>query len=235
MQSSTAEFTSVSYQLQEFLAIAGPNPTFHVVLRDDNIPFAHDAAVYLGTEDAVIVTSRQHCINGGDKHVAVSKCQRHADGQWTRIEMLTTVGLALATGGVAYKGAILFCQQGDMQGSPSALILVPHEPPHTPSELLYSYNDLPFNSLSDVTVDARGLIWFTDSAYGYEQGNKPPPKLPCMVHYFNPDSGDIRAVADGFDMPSGIAFSPDGKELYVTDTGKERGDGSIDETRPSTM
>jgi gluconolactonase len=45
----------------------------------------------------------------------------------------------------------------------------------------------------------------------------------------------IRAMADGFGRPNGIAFSPDEKVLYITDTDWIHGDGSTDGMRPSTM
>ena len=37
-------------------------------------------------------------------------------------------------------------------------------------------------------------------------------------------SGDIGIAADDFDGPNGLAFSPDEKRLYVTETGDQTGD-----------
>jgi gluconolactonase len=39
-------------------------------------------------------------------------------------------------------------------------------------------------------------------------------------------------VADGFDKPNGIAFSPDGATLYVTDSGANQAAGSFHPERP---
>jgi len=40
--------------------------------------------------------------------------------------------------------------------------------------------------------------------------------LPAQVYRFDPTSGSVRAVADGFGRPNGLAFSPDESVLYVT-------------------
>jgi gluconolactonase len=49
----------------------------------------------------------------------------------------------------------------------------------------------------------------------------------CYVYRFDPASGKLEVVADDFDKPNGIAFSPDEKILYVADTGgSHTADGS---------
>lgn len=68
-------------------------------------------------------------------------------------------------------------------------------------------------------VARDGAFWFTDPSYGFEQEFRPKPQLPEVVYRFVPETGEVRVVADGFLKPNGIAFSPDEKTLYVTDTG----------------
>jgi len=75
---------------------------------------------------------------------------------------------------------------------------------------------VPFNSLNDVVVARDGAIWFTDPPYGYEQGFRGRPQLPAMVYRFDPESRSVRAMADGFGRPNGLAFDPSGTVLYVT-------------------
>ncbi len=41
----------------------------------------------------------------------------------------------------------------------------------------------------------------------------------CYVYRLDPNSGSLTVVADDFDKPNGIGFSPDEKRLYVADTG----------------
>ena len=77
-----------------------------------------------------------------------------------------------------------------------------------------------FNSPNDVVVKSDGTIWFTDPSYGWLQGFRPPPRLRDAVYRFEPWSGAVTAVADSFDKPNGLCFSPGERTLYVTDNGE---------------
>lgn len=83
------------------------------------------------------------------------------------------------------------------------------------------------NSPNDVTVKSDGTIWFTDPLYGiqtdYEGGCQTSEQGPALYR-FDPESGDIGIAAGDFDGPNGLAFSPDEKRLYVTETGDQTGD-----------
>ena len=85
------------------------------------------------------------------------------------------------------------------------------------------YKGKRLNSPNDVVVKSDGTIWFTDPPYGimsdYE-GKKTRSEIGAnYVYRLEPDSGALTVVADDFDKPNGIAFSPDEKLLYVADTG----------------
>jgi gluconolactonase len=83
------------------------------------------------------------------------------------------------------------------------------------------------NSPNDVVVKSDGSIWFTDPLYGiindYE-GGRQESEQPPAVYRFDPQSGDIRIVADDFDGPNGLAFSPDEKRLYIAESGDPAAD-----------
>ena len=79
------------------------------------------------------------------------------------------------------------------------------------------------NSPNDVAVAADGAVWFTDPQFGIltpSQGSLQEPELDhCSVYRFDPGNGSLRRMAD-FEQPNGLAFSPDGKLLYVSDTSR---------------
>jgi len=52
------------------------------------------------------------------------------------------------------------------------------------------------------------------------------------VYRFDPRSGRLSVVADSFDKPNGLAFSPDEQTLYVTDSGANAEPGSYHVGRP---
>jgi gluconolactonase len=77
-----------------------------------------------------------------------------------------------------------------------------------------------FNSPNDVVVKGDGTIWFTDPSYGWVQGFRPRPLLRDAVWRYDPRTGSAIAVADSFDKPNGLCFSPDERTLYVADNGE---------------
>ena len=81
-----------------------------------------------------------------------------------------------------------------------------------------------FNSPNDVVVKSDGSIWFTDPPYGilsdYE-GNKSEGEMGGnFVYRIDGQTAEITIVADDFDKPNGLAFSPDESLLYIADTGR---------------
>lgn len=85
------------------------------------------------------------------------------------------------------------------------------------------YQGKRFNSPNDVVVKSDGSIWFTDPSYGilmdYEGMRAESEIGACHVYRVDPDTGDIRIVADDYVKPNGLAFSPDESVLYIADTG----------------
>ncbi|THV30881.1 SMP-30/gluconolactonase/LRE family protein [Glycomyces paridis] len=83
------------------------------------------------------------------------------------------------------------------------------------------WNGLRFNSPNDAVVADDGAVWFTDPPYGITsdyEGHRAEPEIDgCHVYRADP-SGRVDRVADDFDRPNGLAFSPDGSVLYIADT-----------------
>jgi gluconolactonase len=80
------------------------------------------------------------------------------------------------------------------------------------------------NSPNDVAVKSDGSIWFTDPLYGIQsdyEGGRQASEQPPALYRFDPESGHIGIAAGDFDGPNGLAFSPDERRLYVSETGDQ--------------
>lgn len=217
------------------------DPTFATILRSEakvqllidetSTPWAHEACVYIPASNELYVTSNRILEHDGGQRIDISKVNLNTEPPTAE---KIVADISMANGGVNYLDGILFCAQGTHEKS-SGLVQMNLVPPYSTKTVVESFNGRPFNSPNDVVVHLDGSIWFTDPIYGFEQGFRPQPELPNQVYRFNPANGSIRAVADGFDRPNGISFSPDQLTLYVTDTGYIHGDGTKDPTRPSSM
>lgn len=84
------------------------------------------------------------------------------------------------------------------------------------------YHGKRLNSPNDVIVKSDGTIWFSDPVYGivtdYE-GGKRDSELPANLYRFDPRDASLAVVADDFDGPNGLCFSPDERLLYVSESG----------------
>lgn len=86
--------------------------------------------------------------------------------------------------------------------------------------LAESFNGRRLNSPNDVVVKSDGGIWFTDPPYGIR-----PEQVEQSHNYvfrLDADTGELAPVADDFDRPNGLCFSPDEKRLYVADSSKRK-------------
>jgi len=85
--------------------------------------------------------------------------------------------------------------------------------------LAEKYEGKRLNSPNDLTVDARGRIYFTDPRYGNREGLELDKE---SVYRIDPSGEVVRVIAD-VERPNGIAVSPDQKTLYVVDNNPSRG------------
>jgi gluconolactonase len=169
---------------------------------------AHEGPVYVADEHALYFTS----VPRSRAYVAVRRIDLDT------LELTTVLDGANAANGMTLDpyGRVLVCEQGTRLSD--ARISRLDRRTGTRRTVVDSYRGLPLNSPNDVVVARDGSIWFTDPSYGYLQGFRPPPQLPDAVYRFDPTAGLLDLVAETFDKPNGLAFSPDGRTLYVGDS-----------------
>ena len=80
--------------------------------------------------------------------------------------------------------------------------------------LAWSFGGKNLNSPNDLTIDARGRIYFSDPRY---VGAEPIDQPMEAVYRIDPD-GSVHRVVSDVAKPNGVAVSPDQKTLYVAAT-----------------
>jgi gluconolactonase len=179
---------------------------------------AHEGPVYVPGEHALYFTT----LPDERRRVDIARLTLET-GEVSVVRADANVANGMALG---QDGRLVVCEQ-----NPAAISLV--DPATGESETLVdSWGDLRLNSPNDVVVKSDESVWFTDPSYGHLQGFRPEPEVGDYVYRYDPDSDRIRVVADSFDKPNGIAFSPDESVLYVTDSGANQEPGSYYVDRP---
>jgi gluconolactonase len=183
--------------------LLGPGSTPNRVADVD----AHEGPVYVAEEDALYFTTVRR------ERVAIKRLSL-ADGDVSvvRENANTANGMALDC-----EGRLVICEQGTLT-EPARISRLDRKTGAVET-VVDAWRGLPLNSPNDVVVKSDGTIWFTDPSYGHLQGFRPEPQTGDHVYRYDPGSGELTVVADSFDKPNGLAFSPDERVLYVGDNG----------------
>ena len=83
------------------------------------------------------------------------------------------------------------------------------------------YEGKELNSPNDIVVHSDGSIYFTDPTYGRWPGFGIERECELDfrgVYRLPAGGGDLELLADDFDEPNGLCFSPDASLLYINDT-----------------
>jgi len=216
----------------EFEAVLGRYARLALVAETD----AHEGPVYVRGEDALYFTTVPRVPGGtaqGAPRAVIKRLALNGLNLPATPARLSTVpapvympnGMTLGQ-----DGRLVVCEQGT-RSEPARISRV--DPATGRVETLVDgWGGLSLNSPNDVVVRRDGTIWFTDPSYGYLQGFRPEPQVGDYVYRFDPGSGRLSVVADSFCKPNGLAFSPDERTLYVTDSGANAEPGSYHVDRP---
>ncbi|KAL7628989.1 hypothetical protein AAE478_000507 [Parahypoxylon ruwenzoriense] len=241
----SSDFIALEQYHPDFESIAGEGTLYSLLLSSadsSNNPFFHNTCAYVPQRDELYATSDllQSTSSSRLPVVLISKVslRRSSDAEnsihsveWMKLRPPSS--MPMPSGATHYKDGVLYCSQGTLAPESGGLWYMPSGKPPTP--IVTSYFGRPFNSIQGVTLDKDNGLWFTDACIGFEQDIRPKPQLPSHVYRFDPETGDLRVVADGFRRPTGIAVSPDRSTLYVTDTDAALPNGNIDPTRAATI
>ncbi|HYI09559.1 MAG TPA: SMP-30/gluconolactonase/LRE family protein [Thermoanaerobaculia bacterium] len=200
----------------EFLEVLGPDPGYETVEGVN----AHEGPVYLRDRDAVLFTTVPVTSNVptfGGKSISIGQLEVAS------LKVSTFVKETNGANGMTLdrEGRLLICEQGSRTtpAGISRLDLVSG----AREMVVDHWFGLPFNSPNDVVVKRDGTIWFTDPSYGALQGFRNPPVSGDYVYRHDPADGSTVVVADSFNKPNGLAFSPDESILYINDSGAIQG------------
>jgi gluconolactonase len=220
---TTARHPAFVAYAPEFDEVTGDCPRLSLLAEVD----AHEGPVYFADDNALYFTNLPRPGVDRTPSVQIKRLALEEPGEASAL-----VAQANGANGMApdREGRLIVCEQGSRWES--ALISRLDRTTGEREPVVEHWRGLPFNSPNDVVVASDGAIWFTDPSYGHLQGFRPEPMLGDFVYRHDPATGQTAVVADGFDKPNGIAFSPDERVLYVTDSGANQEPGSYHVSRP---
>jgi gluconolactonase len=108
-------------------------------------------------------------------------------------------------------GAVLLCQHGNRQ-----IVRISKE--RHVSVLVNRYRGKRFNSPNDLVFHSDGSLYFTDPPYGLTKQDDDPKKEQPFNGVYRYSKGKVQPVIRDLTRPNGIAFSPDGKILYIANS-----------------
>jgi gluconolactonase len=206
-----------------------------VVLDEYDGPIAHEATVVLPDGDLLFRSNRFKVVENEpeNQYVILSKYSFASD---ETIDLGLRDKIPMANGATLLQdGTVAITSQGTLDELAGVATWDPTTGHVKWLTTGWGSQNTPFNSPNDIVQAKDGSLWFTDPAYGAEQGFRPPPTSPNGVWRYDPKTDSSRLMIDGFVKPNGIAFSLDETYVYVGDTGYVSGDGSKDPTRPRTI
>jgi gluconolactonase len=185
---------------------------------------AHEGPVYVAAEHALYFSTVPE---PGPKNIAIKRLQLAAEEFPFKADALDIVQFPsnMANGMTRDRdGRLVICEQGTRE-TPARITRLDLRT-RSVDTVVDRWRGLHFNSPNDVVVKSDRTVWFTDPNYGEVQGFKGAPEVGAYVYRHDPAAGETTVVADNFNKPNGLAFSPDESILYITDTGANQARGT---------
>lgn len=108
-------------------------------------------------------------------------------------------------------GSVWMVQHGARQ-------IVRVAPDRTLTPVVSRFEGKRFNSPNDLVFAKDGALYFTDPPYGLARQDEDPAKELAFNGVYRFANGRVQAVVRDLNRPNGLAFSPDGKILYVNNS-----------------
>ena len=204
---------------EEFLEVLGADPSLEKLAETN----AHEGPVYVRGQDALYFTTVPASVSvplPGWKEVQIGKLDL-ASGEVSTFRAASNMANGMT---LDREGRLLVCEQGTKTAR-ARISRIDLDSGETET-LVDEWFGLTFNSPNDIVVKRDGTVWFTDPSYGYLQSFKDQPLVSDFVYRYDPATGDVTVVADSFNKPNGLAFSPGEETLYINDSGAIQGPGS---------
>ncbi|KAK5129237.1 hypothetical protein LTR16_002321 [Cryomyces antarcticus] len=205
------------FDQQKAMQILGPKPTYEYVFHVSGA--VHEAPVYVPAQNKLYMS--QLAPPAGYLPQLVVDLNANPP---TLSEYLSDPPVYAPNGGTFHKGLIYWGASGgnnSIGGIEQRVGVITLDPlTNKTNVLLNNYYGYYFNTVDDLVVDARGDVWFTDPQYSWFNAlTDTPPQLETACYRFRPSTGEVSIVDDTILQPNGIALSPDGKHVYISDTG----------------
>lgn len=111
-------------------------------------------------------------------------------------------------------GSVLVCLQGGRK-------VVRLDDGMHESVVLDSYQGKKLNSPNDLVFASDGALWLTDPPFGLKGMNSSSDKELPFNAVFRYADGKLTPEIVDLNLPNGIGFSPDGRTLYVSNSGPQ--------------
>jgi gluconolactonase len=112
-------------------------------------------------------------------------------------------------------GSVMLCQHGNRR-------IVSVDRGMRVTTLVDNFDGKKLNAPNDLVYRSDGVLFFTDPPYGLPLGDDDPSKELRFNGVFKLAQGKLEVVIKDLSRPNGLAFSPDEKTLYVSNSDEKR-------------